>query len=57
LKVYIGFEYKITGCKLKETLYGTKIALYLTDKYDKDVGYFYLKVMWTNFLQRHHLGN
>jgi len=36
----IGFEYKITGCKLKKTPYGTKIALYLTDKDDKDVWIF-----------------
>jgi len=36
----IGFEYKINGCKLKKTPYGTKIALYLTDKDDKDVWIF-----------------
>jgi len=36
----IGFEYKTTGCKLKKTPYGAKIALYLTDKDDKDVWIF-----------------
>lgn len=36
----INFEYKIIGCKIKKTTYGTKIAIYLTGKDDEPLWIF-----------------